>query len=138
MEPCGHVVCRECLREYLRERISSGHVMDLECPAAQCAQLIAQSAIRRLVPQSLYEKYEKLLLETGISTMRDLVFCPRRGCQAPVIAEGAGGQRGEGAEGAEGGQSKLAMCPRCGFCFCVRCGRSFHRDSQCPLRERLL
>ena len=59
-----------------------------------------------LVPQELYERYERILLETQLETMVDVVLCPRLACQCPTMIDR---------------EQNMGQCPACHFAFCIYC-----------------
>ena len=67
-----------------------------------------------------YERYDKLLLQTTLATMVDVVYCPRRLCQHPVIKDN---------------NSNMGHCPNCNFAFCTLCKLSYHGPSPCRIKS---
>ena len=59
-----------------------------------------------LVPPELYERYERILLETQLETMVDVVLCPRLACQCPTMMDR---------------EQNMGQCPACHFAFCIYC-----------------
>ena len=59
-----------------------------------------------LVPLELYERYERILLETQLETMVDVVLCPRLACQCPTMMDR---------------EQNMGQCPACHFVFCIYC-----------------
>ena len=54
----------------------------------------------------LYERYERILLETQLETMVDVVLCPRLACQCPTMMDR---------------EQNMGQCPACHFAFCIYC-----------------
>ena len=59
-----------------------------------------------LVSPELYERYERILLETQLETMVDVVLCPRLACQCPTMMDR---------------EQNMGQCPACHFAFCIYC-----------------
>lgn len=54
----------------------------------------------------LYECYERILLETQLETIVDVVLCPRLACQCPTMMDR---------------EQNMGQCPACHFVFCIYC-----------------
>lgn len=68
--------------------------------------------------QDLFLRYERLLLQTTLDTMNDIVYCPLSHCQAPVIIDQ---------------DESLGQCPSCSYAFCVFCKLAYHGISPCKV-----
>ena len=118
--PCSHIYCCECMAEYFRIQVNDGAVKSLTCPYGKCESQANPTQVRLLVDADVYERYEQFLLQTTLDCMGDVIYCPRKVCQSPVIVEE---------------DTSMGMCPRCSFAFCKICKRSFHGVSACPISE---
>ncbi len=76
--------------------------------------------VRELVGQELFATYDRLLLQTTLEGMDDIVYCPRVTCQCPVMVEK---------------ESSMGVCPRCKLAFCVLCKMTYHGAAPCRLRS---
>jgi len=113
---CTHTFCKECLTGYFESLMSEGGSSALCCPEPSCRQAVTPSEVQTLLPESLYERYEKQQLQTGLDSMRDVVWCPR--CEYPAfLIDGEG--------------SSLANCGCCGFAFCTECRLAWHGLAPC-------
>jgi len=72
--------------------------------------------VKELVSVELYDRYERLLLQQSLDTMADIVYCPRRACQCPVLID-----------------DNMGTCPSCNHVFCVYCKMTYHGVSPCRL-----
>ena len=72
---------------YLSVRIAEGAVSNLNCPTEDCGTQILPNQVADLVTPELYQKYERILLETKLESMADVVLCPRLACQCPTIID---------------------------------------------------
>ena len=59
-----------------------------------------------LVSAELYQRYERILLETQLDSMVDVVVCPRTQCQCPTVIDR---------------DQNMGQCPACNFAFCIYC-----------------
>ncbi|KXS21338.1 RWD-domain-containing protein [Gonapodya prolifera JEL478] len=139
-DPCVHVFCADCSREYFTVQVeedlqSVGLCFDVSCtkrqpPAvdggSQAAEdthrgQIPRAALRELLGESLFERYDSLWQKKQLESRSDICFCPRPFCQAPANIQ----------ESESGDQTgvRMATCTHCGFCFCAVCQRSWHGNS---------
>ena len=109
---CAHVYCLACLGGYFEAKVGEGAVRDIPCPDPSCGHHVLPTEIRRAVDGKLYERYERLLLQSALDAMADVVYCPRPHCQHAVVLEAEGQTLGE--------------CASCGFNFCTLCERAWH------------
>uniref|UniRef100_A0A673CP08 RBR-type E3 ubiquitin transferase n=1 Tax=Sphaeramia orbicularis TaxID=375764 RepID=A0A673CP08_9TELE len=124
---CGHVFCRSCLTEFCRLQITEGNVRDITCPQADCDATPTPAQVRSLVGEELFNRFDRLLLQSTLDYMSDVSYCPRRSCGSVVIVEKSG---------------SMAMCSVCSYAFCVLCKKTYHGTEDCQKmnkdRRRLL
>ena len=118
IDGCKHVICTDCIHTFLEALIAAGRVFIIECPAASHTEL-HPNFVHAHVSAKYFERYERLLFETGLSTMEDVTYCPRRLCGKPVIVER---------------DSTVATCAHCFYTFCTKCGLSSHGVTPCEIR----
>ena len=82
--PCSHVVCKLCWEEYLKEKVNTGNVSKLKCPAYDCSELVPTSVIVTLLPEEIYQKYQKFGIEKFVTGKTDIKWCPHPGCERAV------------------------------------------------------
>ncbi|XP_034558258.1 E3 ubiquitin-protein ligase RNF14-like [Notolabrus celidotus] len=111
MFECGHIFCRGCLAKFCKLQITEGNVQNVTCPDADCPATPTPAQVKSLVGEELFSRYDRLLLQTTLDHMPDVVYCPRRTCAAAVIVEKS---------------SMAAMCSVCKFAFCVSCKKTYH------------
>ncbi len=104
-------------------RIRDGQANGLVCPEAGCDARAFPDEVKRLVPPDLFAAYESRLLETTLNSMSDVLLCPRRHCQVPVLMDR---------------EYSVAHCPneRCGFAFCIYCKSAYHGREPCRVGSR--
>ena len=78
---CGHIHCHDCLKSHVSTKIDSGDVTKVDCPSADCDELIPPHTVKELVPANLFERYDRLLLQRTLDGMQDVVYCPRPSCR---------------------------------------------------------
>ena len=115
---CSHSTCKACLKGYFEVQIADGNVHGLKCPEYKCPILATTEQIASVVSEETLKRYDKLVLNSVISSMTDVVFCPRVGCNSHVIPDR---------------DSQLASCSECSFAFCSNCKFTFHGVSPCRL-----
>ncbi|CAH2277048.1 E3 ubiquitin- ligase RNF14 [Pelobates cultripes] len=124
---CNHVYCNICLKDHFEIKIKDGQVHSLNCPEPECSSTAtpAQNAalekeiVKELVEEELFSRYDRLLLQSSLDLMPDVVYCPRPSCRTPVLKEPG---------------SKLTICHNCQNAFCTFCKMSYHGVSKCNLK----
>lgn len=111
------MTCRNCLSGYFESQIASGDPRSLRCPEPECTNEALPSDVKevrgvtrarvcrrsscdrfrrnsfslfivfQLVSKEAFARYDDLLMKKCLSEMRDVVYCVRKACQAPVIVE---------------------------------------------------
>lgn len=72
--------------------------------------------MKLLVGEELFARYDRLLLQSSLDLMADVVYCPRKMCHSAVMTEP---------------NATMGICPSCQFAFCVLCKRAYHGVSEC-------
>ncbi|XP_069508581.1 E3 ubiquitin-protein ligase RNF14-like isoform X2 [Ambystoma mexicanum] len=117
---CQHVYCNECLKAYFEVKIKEGHVHLLHCPEPECESVSTPAQVKQLVAEELFSRYDRLLLQSSLDSMVDVVYCPRLNCQTPVLKEPGG---------------TMGICSNCHFVFCDLCKRIYHGVASCTQPE---
>lgn len=115
---CGHIYCKLCMQAHVSAKITEGNVTKIECPSSDCTELLIPGLIQVLVPQTLFERYDQLLLQRTLDGMKDIVRCPRPTCCCVTVREE---------------DSNMVLCPSCKFAFCILCKRTWHGISPCKM-----
>ncbi|XP_043077335.1 E3 ubiquitin-protein ligase RNF14 isoform X2 [Puntigrus tetrazona] len=113
---CRHVYCKACVKEYFEIQIRDGKVQCLNCPEPKCMSMAAPSQVKLLVGEDEFARYDRLLLQSSLDLMADVVYCPRMSCCMAVMVEP---------------DSTMGICPACRYAFCTLCKRSYHGLSHC-------
>ncbi|TVU28079.1 hypothetical protein EJB05_19587 [Eragrostis curvula] len=117
--PCDHSFCVKCMESYCSIHVKEGSVTRLTCPDTSCRSPLPPSALRRLLGEDGYARWESLALRRTLDTMPDVAYCPR--CNAACVASGDD-----------------AQCSACFFTFCAQCGDRRHVGGACVLPEEKL
>ncbi|XP_077984115.1 E3 ubiquitin-protein ligase RNF14-like [Glandiceps talaboti] len=117
---CDHVYCKECMKEYFKVQINDGNVKGLSCPDTDCDSQAMPSQVFDLVGEDLFARYDRLLLQTTLDGMADIVYCPRRSCECAVMLEK---------------DTNMGVCPKCHFAFCTFCKLVYHGLSPCQIKK---
>ncbi|XP_034194277.1 E3 ubiquitin-protein ligase RNF14-like isoform X1 [Osmia lignaria lignaria] len=115
LQSCGHTFCRNCMQEYLGAKINENMVKDIMCPDSNCKFNIMHNEIKKLCP-NLFSKYENLLLQITLNSMKDIVYCPRISCQCPVVNDN---------------DNIWITCSKCDHAFCRDCRKAYHGNIPC-------
>ena len=78
--------------------------------------------VRELVSPELYSRYDRLLLQSSLDTMADIMYCPRKACGCAVMVDW---------------ESGMGSCAACNYIFCVYCKRVYHGVSPCKISSGL-
>ncbi|XP_066447327.1 E3 ubiquitin-protein ligase RNF14-like isoform X2 [Eleutherodactylus coqui] len=117
---CEHVYCNYCLKDYFVVQIKDGQVHALNCPEPKCPSVAIPAQVKDLVGEQLFSRYDRLLLQSSLDLMADIVYCPRLTCQTPVMQEPGG---------------TMGICSVCQYAFCILCKMTFHGISPCKEPE---
>ncbi|KAH1166932.1 hypothetical protein KIL84_016104, partial [Mauremys mutica] len=74
--------------------------------------------VKELVGEELFARYDRLLLQSSLDLMADVVYCPRPCCQTPVMQEPG---------------CTMGICSSCNYAFCTLCKMSYHGVSPCKV-----
>ncbi|KAA0720481.1 E3 ubiquitin-protein ligase RNF14 [Triplophysa tibetana] len=90
------------------------HLLDFD--EAQKQKVFRSEMVKLLVGEEEFARYYRLLLQSSLDRMEDVVYCPRKSCCTPVMVES---------------ESTMGICPSCRYAFCTLCNRGYHALSQC-------
>ncbi|VDP90956.1 unnamed protein product [Echinostoma caproni] len=116
---CRHRFCRDCVQNAFVLAIKDGF-MSSRLTCLECDQEAGYHEVRSVVSRDWFEQYEALALKRGISLMRDVVVCPRPGCETVVLLD----------------DNTLGRCPQCELAFCPHCLKTYHGTVQCAAFPR--
>ncbi|KAM6472964.1 E3 ubiquitin-protein ligase RNF14 isoform 1-T3 [Liasis olivaceus] len=120
---CRHVYCKICLKNYFEIQIKDGQVHCLNCPEPKCPSIATPGQVKELVEEKLFALYDRLLLQSSLDLMADVVYCPRPCCQTPVMQEPC---------------CTMGICSRCNYAFCTLCKMTYHGVSPCKVTAEKL
>ncbi|XP_034033928.1 E3 ubiquitin-protein ligase RNF14 [Thalassophryne amazonica] len=115
---CQHVYCKACMTEYFQIQIRDGNVQCLHCPEPKCTSSATPPQVKQLVDEELFARYDRLLLQSSLDLMADVVYCPRLSCGTAVMAEP---------------DTTMGICPACQYAFCTLCKLGYHGLSHCKI-----
>ncbi|XP_053319323.1 E3 ubiquitin-protein ligase RNF14 [Spea bombifrons] len=115
---CHHVYCNTCLKEYFEIQIKDGQVHALNCPEPDCTSIATPAQVKELVGEQLFSRYDRLLLQSSLDRMPDVVYCPRAICRTPVMQEP---------------EETMGICSSCNYAFCTFCKMTYHGVSPCQI-----
>ncbi|XP_034260640.1 E3 ubiquitin-protein ligase RNF14 [Pantherophis guttatus] len=120
---CRHVYCKICLKNYFEIQIKDGQVHCLNCPEPECSSVATPGQVKELVEEKLFALYDRLLLQSSLDLMADVVYCPRPSCQTPVMQDPS---------------CTMGICSRCNYAFCTLCKMTYHGVSPCKVTAEKL
>ncbi|XP_048399843.1 E3 ubiquitin-protein ligase RNF14 [Stegostoma tigrinum] len=123
LKECNHVYCKTCLKEYFEIQIRDGNVQCLNCPEPKCTSIATPAQVKELVCEETFARYDRLLLQSTLDLMTDVVYCPRTVCKSVVMLEPG---------------NTMGVCPGCRYAFCALCEMAYHGISPCRLKAEKL
>ncbi|XP_067899923.1 E3 ubiquitin-protein ligase RNF14 isoform X2 [Heterodontus francisci] len=120
---CNHVYCKACLKEYFEIQIRDGNVQCLNCPEPKCTSIATPAQVKELVKEETFARYDRLLLQSTLDLMTDVMYCPRTVCKSVVVLEPG---------------NTMGVCPGCRYAFCALCEMAYHGISPCRLKAEKL
>lgn len=117
--PCGHWYCRSCMQEAAAACMRDSDATGIRCPQPSCRAALPPHVVQQLLTPEDLSRWDELLLHKTLSSMRDVVFCPR--CNVAAVES-----------------QDWAHCSGCGFAFCSLCYQAYHPGVQCATPEQRL
>uniref|UniRef100_A0A1B8XVJ4 RBR-type E3 ubiquitin transferase n=1 Tax=Xenopus tropicalis TaxID=8364 RepID=A0A1B8XVJ4_XENTR len=117
-------MCDICFSEkrvasrYYTVQIQDGQVQALNCPEPKCSSVATPAQVKLLVGEELFSRYDRLLLQSSLDLMADVVYCPRPNCRTPVMLEPGG---------------EMGICSSCKYAFCTLCKLAYHAVAYCNI-----
>ncbi|KAL1207299.1 E3 ubiquitin-protein ligase RSL1 [Cardamine amara subsp. amara] len=104
---CTHSYCIDCTVRYVATKIKE-NAARIKCPDVECTRFIEPYTCRDLIPKDVFERWEKILCESLISSW-DKSYCPFKDCSAMMVNDGSG----------DDAKVTQTECPSCHRLFCV-------------------
>ncbi|XP_072446651.1 E3 ubiquitin-protein ligase RNF14 isoform X2 [Chiloscyllium punctatum] len=82
-----------------------------------------RTQVKDLVSEEIFARYDRLLLQSTLDLMTDVVYCPRTVCKSVVMLEPG---------------NTMGVCPGCRYAFCALCEMAYHGISPCRLKAEKL
>lgn len=115
---CGHLYCTPCLYTYYKNKIIEANV-NIKCPDPSCEQTANGADIRKIVDDSLFEKFQRFEIMASLKAEEHCRWCPREGCENAIIADPSSPLH------------PRLDCNQCGTAFCYDCREKWHPDMTC-------
>ncbi|KAH0927263.1 hypothetical protein HID58_019519 [Brassica napus] len=96
----------------------------IKCPDVECTRSIEPYMCRDLIPKDVFERWEKILCESLISSW-DKLYCPFKDCSSVMILDDV--------NNANVAQTE---CPSCHRMFCAQCKVAWHVGVGCEEFQR--
>jgi ariadne-1 len=127
---CGHYVCTNCYRYYISDKVNNGFAWDIMCPGdPKCPLVVDETGVRMMTDDSVFAKFQNLVIRSYVDDASSLVWCPAPGC---AYAVECGVKRAD----------LIRMVPtvqcNCKTVFCFGCGLSDHQPTLCVLAKKWL
>ncbi|XP_013741058.1 E3 ubiquitin-protein ligase RSL1 [Brassica napus] len=117
---CTHAYCTQCTIRYVANKIKENSAK-IKCPDVDCTRSIEPYMCRDLIPKDVFERWEKILCESLISSW-DKLYCPFKDCSSVMILDDVGGNNANVTQ---------TECPSCHRMFCAQCKVAWHVGVGC-------
>lgn len=111
-----HVFCLDCVRSYLRTRITDGNVLSIACPGDSCKALFSESQVQEFVDEETVGKYRRFRERAEMAQDPSVRWCPQPNCE--------GYMRGSESD-------PHLTCPFCHYEVCFKCNSQWHGKQSC-------
>ena len=133
---CYHACCKECWQEYLRQKITTGQVVNIPCPGYQCKQHLSKEMVVKLIPPDVDSKYFKFGIDSFVDSCQNTRWCPHPGCERAVHlppTSAAGDVASPTVSLEPKGTDGLLRTVDCGegHFFCWACSKEAHDPCSC-------
>ncbi|KAJ9479260.1 Translation termination inhibitor protein ITT1 [Pseudozyma hubeiensis] len=87
--------------------------------------LVTRSELEAILGTARLKRLDELTVKAKMEADPSVSYCPRSGCQAPVVRLSSDENSGH--------WERFRECLSCGFAFCAWCSRSWHGPTSCPV-----
>jgi len=112
---CKHSFCKDCLQEFVTQRITTLKVVSIPCPYSGCSEVFTEKIIETVVEKPVFETYQNAVIKKMKIREVQVKMCPRSGCSRefkPSL------------------KSQYTKC-KCGEKICNICYNSWHEGRTC-------
>ncbi|KAG6725262.1 hypothetical protein I3842_02G024300 [Carya illinoinensis] len=120
---CVHSFCSDCISKHVATKIQES-VAVVYCPEVGCEAVLTIDDCRRVLPNEVQERWDKVLCETQILPFQTF-YCPFKDCSAVLENDN------------EGEVIRESECPSCHRLFCAQCYVAWHPGVDCEEYQRL-
>lgn len=117
-DDCDHQFCKECVSDFLAEKIRKKEVeAEFRCPSFQCTAAIPPAIIALVLAEEDKARLEKFRRDKLLEADPYFRWCPRPDCTGyDTIVE----------------LGEKLKCNVCGMLFCAYCHEQWHEGQECP------
>ena len=112
---CSHRFCTDCLHNYAEAAVTSGKVLRVKCPQADCDKDLQE--LEGLLSREMVEKFKRFRKNQLVSLEPNARWCPTPDCEN-VLRDGSLDR-------------PKMTCPKCKSEVCFKCGEYFHPRKTC-------
>lgn len=120
---CSGVICLSCLEAHIVSKINEA-IVAIICPLGNCDSLVSEEEIRQLVPDEVFEKYERFKVE--VEQNPGIKICP--GCSR--IYQHPDLEKVE-REKVSRPEVMKVTCSKCRLVWCFACQAPWHHGLTC-------
>lgn len=82
---CLHYYCKDCFKEYLKEKVKSSNSTEICCPKENCKQVIEKEILKTFLDSEDLKKIDKFEKRRTIINTQNALFCPWPDCESYAI-----------------------------------------------------
>ncbi|CAG8560045.1 5500_t:CDS:2 [Ambispora gerdemannii] len=105
---CQHEdnICQECAARHIEHELQNKGNVEIRCPDEDCRSVMTGDQVKKLSSETIFERYQKLLLALALSQIDDFYWCLNPNC-------------GSGQIHYEGDIAPIMTCQSCSKKTCV-------------------
>ena len=124
MNDCGHKLCSDCFKDYIKSRLLLGtDVVLTTCPDQECKNIVPDHVIRKFLTKAELEKYSYFVQKSFVDITQTARWCPGKDCKYIIdyrLAEA------------------IDIRCDCGHYFCHGCSKTGHMPIDCETLQTWL
>ena len=117
IEECGHYLCKDCFKDYIKEKFKNGpDCVHASCPDHSCGMIIPSHLFQKSLSKVDFKKYEYYVLKSFVDLSPKTKWCPGKNCEKACVSKS---------------DHQINIECDCGTEFCFNCTESAHKPMDC-------
>lgn len=124
---CSGIICVACLGTHVQSKIDEA-IVKIVCPLGNCDSLMSNDEIKELVPEEIYEKFQRFKVEVEQNPLiKTCPGCSRIHNQTDLLAASSTVEEGNELRP----EDLKVTCPKCQLVWCFACQAPWHHGLSC-------